>query len=442
MVLRWLICPVLFLAANLGLFLRPEAARAVVPAPWRIEFDGAVAGLHLKSVTLSQAFYIGQELQKMEGGSKKNEATVLERAASILGVETVTTEDMRGMEQRILELDTKRGPWAYAMGMLNFVNVMWFMSIMGILTTFMPVVAVLLQPFATLLRRLWTQVIYRLWTQVIYPALLRIHRWGVLETLAYAAAFVFLVHGGRYPAHFDDAGTFVSLTGGLAAIALWFYSTALHVTGGEPSESFVSLSNAFAALTLAPLAVTHQSRLMGTLTGFAFYGALGFSAFNVGLCFFIGFTSRDALIRVAVTSFLLICTLVTLHLCGVQGSYYVQPFGPALMCLGNVTYFLAMLISSSQHVCKNEKYVVLNACMVASLVAALATGHILGLAGMVNTTTVFLVLYAMTKINEMGIFRSPRWGVLYVFTCCVGMYNVSHWLHTHPEFLIDIFTFA
>merc|ERR550514_644915 len=72
------------------------------------------------------------------------------------------------------------------------------------------------------------------------------------------------------------------------------------------ADRLSQLRNLWLALTWAPLAVHFQSVLLGYLVVLALYMVLGFSGACHGLCYCIGFHSRDQMMRVAATSALLL----------------------------------------------------------------------------------------------------------------------------------------
>lgn len=57
------------------------------------------------------------------------------------------------------------------------------------------------------------------------------HRVGVFEACGYALAFMISVQSYRYPESQAQAAMMVGITGGLAFMPLWGYSTFLHTTG-------------------------------------------------------------------------------------------------------------------------------------------------------------------------------------------------------------------
>mmetsp|Transcript_13071 Transcript_13071/g.35871 ORF Transcript_13071/g.35871 Transcript_13071/m.35871 type:complete len:228 (-) Transcript_13071:201-884(-) len=218
-------------------------------------------------------------------------------------------------------------------------------------------------------------------------------------------------------------------------IPCWAYSTALHVKTRDGNQAqFFMLSNALIAATLAPLAIAHDSRLIGFVAVLAVYGAMGFLFQAFGFGFLVGFDSRDALYRCLASSVLLVVLFTSLRIFGLSPRF-MRPFATGAMCLGNVMYFLAMLIISSNFR-RDANYKACNAIMLASLVLAVLVGSVFALPAMSNTACVFFVLWAMTKETEQ------KWGefvIVVIFLNFVAMYYVAHYLNTHPELVTSMF---
>ena len=138
--------------------------------------------------------------------------------------------------------------------------------------------------------------------------------------------------------------------------------------------------------------------------------------------------------RCLVTSVLLVLCFTVLRALGVDPGK-LRPFAPAAMCLGNIMYFLALLIMSGSYR-RTKRHLIVNVIMVVSLVAAILFGSVLILPSMTNTATTFLVLWAMQKEIEVD------WGgvgIVVLFMNFVGLYFIAHYLHTHPEHIYSMF---
>lgn len=90
----------------------------------------------------------------------------------------------------------------------------------------------------------------------------------------------------RYP---QSSAAYVAVTGCLLSIPAFLYSTRLHVPSrdGRAPAGLATLLHAFLAVALAPVALRHDSQLIGFLAAGALFGAVGFSVIPSGLCWHV-----------------------------------------------------------------------------------------------------------------------------------------------------------
>eukprot|EP00746_Dinoflagellata_sp_MGD_P078416 gnl/MRDRNA2_/MRDRNA2_31362_c0_seq2.p1 gnl/MRDRNA2_/MRDRNA2_31362_c0~~gnl/MRDRNA2_/MRDRNA2_31362_c0_seq2.p1 ORF type:complete len:456 (+),score=41.66 gnl/MRDRNA2_/MRDRNA2_31362_c0_seq2:111-1478(+) len=440
---RWLLCPVVFIVAHWRLLVGPELLLKWYPAPWT-----PPSGKGLEQVlpphprNLYQAHELGwyasiysRDCQGINLERSDNIPgrcqELLREAASVLGLSEISGAQLQAVRGFLKDLDEQQSLMDRVRGFFSFVNIMWLISIVGILCSVGPMLVYIAGP---MLYRLASAVV----TRMVVPIGKALHRWGVFEVCGYMLALAFSIQGSRYPAGQEDAAMMVALTGGLALLPLWLYSTKLHVhTSGGNEKIFMAVTNSLLAATLAPLALIHDSRLIGFLTILAVYGALGFVCGAFGLGYYIGFAGEEAITRCITASVLLIVTFTTLRICAADLTF-MRPFATGAMCLGNVMYFLGLLIWSSKSRSYREAppYVARQAIMIGSLLIALLVGNVFSLNSMSNTATTFLVLWLMEKELEV---RWSGFGVVVLFANFVFLYFISHYLHTHPEHIVSLF---
>lgn len=221
----------------------------------------------------------------------------------------------------------------------------------------------------------------------------------------------------------------------------------------------------------------------------ALYAVLGFSGACYGLCYCIGFQSKDNMMRVAVTSALLLTGYSCLrllerhmpavdaalsHLLVINGigisaakisggepaheyrwsqsarSAWLQPFAPACTVLGALTLYLALLIVSSRYYypyeahgrstqpTKRLSYEFRNWVLVFCLLAGMLVGNLEGMPGLTNTATTFAVLWLMEKWCELHF--ECKWNTwLLVLALSIAVYNCALYLHLRPEFVASLF---
>ena len=129
-----------------------------------------------------------------------------------------------------------------------------------------------------------------------------------------------------------------------------------------------------------------------------------------------------------------LCFSCAAHLNGVDVRL-LRPFSCGIVVLGNICYFLALLILSFDWRPWRQSLPakIVNAC---SLVVAAAAGSILGIRAMTNTSVTFGVLFALSLGTHLN------WGgaaVVVVFLNFLALYAAAHTLSTHPGFVAGIF---
>lgn len=151
--------------------------------------------------------------------------------------------------------------------------------------------------------------------------------------------------------------------------------------------------------------------------------------------FVIGFESRQATLQCLAASAILVLTFSGLRLAGASPAL-LRPFATGAMVLGNVMYFLALLILSHRSRLTSDHgggaYMLSNGLMLTSLLCALLVGFVFGVDAMRNTAATFFVLWLMEK--QIEIDWGAAWLVV-VFANCVALFFLAHYLHVHPEIL-------
>jgi len=155
--------------------------------------------------------------------------------------------------------------------------------------------------------------------------------------------------------------------------------------------------------------------------------------------------------RSLATSVLLLTTAIAARtIGGVQLAF--QPFESAVSVLGSLVLFLALLIMSSRHYRPEGRrdwrsgdgwltrhYVQMNLAMIFAMCICELLGHVLGMAGLANTATTFLVLWLMEKYVEVHL--EAKWnGWLLTLIVSLVAWRTALWLHTHPTFVISMFS--
>jgi len=397
---------------------------------------------------LHQAFRLGQLAAQCSKWLGSCPGSTLAEAQDVVG-RPVSSEELLGVEALVMKLDQKSSVVNRLSGLLNFVNVVMFFSTLGILATVGPFLGVVLGPFLRKyvlgLLRVVSGALVRILTPPIefctktVPPLL--HRWGALEVGGYLLCFLLVATAASYPREHAGMGCMLGVAGGLATIPLLVYSASLHGAmpdlRADPSgkyEHFMCTINGMAAIAFMPIAYSFQSSLAGFLAVLCLYQALGFTAFSTFFGYAVGFNGRDALVRCAAASKLLLLLYAALAATGRTSGGIVAPFALGLQIMGSIAYFLALLIKSNRWCCGDERgYVRANALMGLSIVCYAFFGNVWSAPALSNTAVTFLVLWLMEV--QVDLLRSATVSVF--IGCCASAW-ACHYLSTHPAFLLSI----
>jgi len=318
------------------------------------------------------------------------------------------------------------------------VNFIWLCSIIGIVCAIIPFVGFMFSPVM--------EVLTRFFTHKILPVFRIFEESNGSVFLAFLICFWLEVHGLRYP---SETGFYVSLTGCLLAIPGWFYA------GRHAWAKSIEYQNlvhklclcGFLFLVWVPMAILLDSKLLGFLAMACFYYSMGFGVEHLPdrLGYRIGFEDESSLIRVVCSSAIIIIASILFKCFGLTRHRCFSPFSTAFNTLGPITYFLGLLIESSvignfwriMHGTVSMNWLMaMNALMIASIVLTLAVSYPLNIIPLRNTALVFAVLYVTDK---PCFFWTGDRCVVFVMSFFVALWQISLFLHSHPDFITDMF---
>ena len=162
--------------------------------------------------------------------------------------------------------------------MMNFVNIAWFVSIVGIVCTIIPFIVKLLLPLKDI------------FAGSVSSALLAMHRNGVFSMVGFYFCLCLVVQGSRYPPGYAHSAVMVSLSGAMGFAPCIVYSLSLLSRQEETGmRQITRIAMLYCLLVLAPLAVFFQSPLMGFLSCIALFDLCGFGIRYMGIGYEIGF---------------------------------------------------------------------------------------------------------------------------------------------------------
>lgn len=235
---RWLVCPLGFIVLQWTVLVGPQTVLPLVPALWSVPSNVSVeASLPPRPKSMLAAFELGRQVEAYEAAgcgdnlapqrqlrtrrqsppNTTGEASPCDRhrarAGAALDAPPLTALQMASAPRMI---EDSLSLSARAFGLLNFVNFIWLLAVAGALCTVGPCVVYL-----------FGDVVKRIARGVFEHLVLPLHKAGAFEVAAYVAAFLLTAQAYRYPASLSDAASVVGLTGGLALLPCWAYSTSL-----------------------------------------------------------------------------------------------------------------------------------------------------------------------------------------------------------------------
>lgn len=419
--MMWLTWPILFVVGITTFMLRPEVVLELTPSPW------AVA--QRKPDSLFQPIYPRTMLQTWDlaylACQVENDENVLSLDIKLDGKTTIIRrEQLLNMRTTLVEMESRKSIFQHVRGCFTFVNFIWLLSIVGIVTTASPVLMLIARPVHQLIRYLAIEMILP-FLRAIKP---------VYEAVAWMLCYSIVVQAYRY--NNTDSQVFICLTGLLGSILAMVYTTYLHVPKMRPADYQALVSVLFATSAL-PLAIRFNSVLIGFFGVVALYNALGFGVCVCDLCYMVGFETESALERCLLSSLMLLIGILWGHVVHPELVLYLRPLLPALNTLGSVMYFLALLIKT--HTTVYRGYWQMQVWMILSLLIVSAVGSIYQVDAVRNVAMVFTVLYIMEKISDLAFMVIPNLTVA-IFVISVLLWRFSLYLHQHPGIIISLFT--
>jgi hypothetical protein len=352
-----------------------------------------------------------------------NESLVI--ASSVLNVPTLTIQEFNDVLDQIKTTGKTNGLLDKLLGFFSFVNVLWIISIIGMAVLFFPALYSLIGSLAEDILKLIIKFSF------------------LIEPCSYAFCYYLVVSSTKYGSNTKTLNHSVySLNTGIfiafAGLALYTAATIYSYSKYEKKDKKVSMDLLY-VFTIIPyylMAYYYQSVLLGFCSVIAFYSMLGFGVRADTLSLYIGFANDDIMERICLISSLMILILFTSG--HTLPRDIVYPVSTALYIFGPITYYLALLIMSSKYYARND-YFKMQLTMIVSLVIGLFIGGTFNIASLFNVSITFMCLYLTDKTTEIVI---EKYTSICLFGLSLLLYKVSMYLHTHPEFVINMFNFT
>src|SRR3990167_3032941 len=358
--------------------------------------------------------------------------------AAVIAKRPVSMAELRAVRELIIDIDNETGIVGKVLGFFTFVNIIWIVSFLGLLITIIPCILVCAKPleqmiiaFAFLLKKIFLSKI----------------AFFFYEIFSWIFVSFWTIAAHQYPPEYNYLLGFFAVGWYFFFLYAWlkyhgYYSVAHNYSerwgaSMNPTATFV---NAFMGLFAFPMTFLFRSSLIGWVSVICLYSILGFTIIGGGLCYFIGFNSKETCARCVVTSFLFIVLFSAYKIAGLPVQYLI-PFASPLMILGNTVYFLGLLIIASSFYSRRnaEQYIIFQMLMILSIILAFFVGAVFSIAPMFNVAGVFFVMFIFEKVIELDVWRNGAGIWVLGFLLSVSLFIISFFLHGHPGIIVSLF---
>lgn len=187
----------------------------LTPSPWPIAAESKSNLNYRQPIypkTIVQAWDLGFLACRL-----KNDSKLLSVGIEIEGKHMVIKpKELLDMRATLVDMESRKSILQHVRGFFTFVNFIWLLSIVGIVTTASPVLMLIAHPIHQLIRYLAIEIILP-FLQAIKP---------VYEATAWILCYGFIVHAYRYSD--SDSQVFICLTGIFGSMFAMAYTTHLH----------------------------------------------------------------------------------------------------------------------------------------------------------------------------------------------------------------------
>ena len=343
-------------------------------------------------------------------------------------------------------------------GFFSFVNIMWFIGIMLLVVSVSALIihyrAFFIALFAplyksvTVLAALFKRLFYFL--PIAARLIARIPS-VFYELLLYGLCLVLIGNG------YEDNSIreYLALTGCFALVAVFIFSINLHRDTFENIAQWltrhninpVSIANLVVLIVFAPVAMYHDSQLIGVFAVLALMSWLGFSFSFQSLSYAVGFVGHSVIPRSLMVSAILIAVYSALEFSALQLGPFIV-FRSGALYVGTAVYFIGLLIVSSKHylMIADEdspagaeshaytlgRYVVWQIVTIASGVVALYLGSVYEIHQLKGVGGSLFFLYVFEKFFEIPWARAAfAWAA---FLLGAMLFASAFLIHRHPMY--------
>lgn len=273
-------------------------------------------------------------------------------------------------------------------------------------------------------------------TLYYFGPVLRSLPYELYEIVAWAACFTGLLSQRLWPM----TAYWLVIPGAMAVLPCFWLTKALHFPGLDTRGASARAASTVCLVIWGSFALLYRNPLLGFLAVAALQTRLGFSVFAMPLCYFFGFTEKDAIPRSMGASFIMLAVYVFGSSAG-AGHWILDVFGPAMLKLGAFVYFTGCLIVSNRYYHRaahdsavDAQYVLLQLLTIMSGSAALYLGALLEIPVLSGIGGTFFALFLVEKYLEIPWRKVGwSWGLLGL---SLGLYFLAGFATAHPRYFI------
>eukprot|EP01083_Nonionella_stella_P073367 198326_1 len=435
--------------------------------------------------TMCEAFQLGrfqQQLSIINNNTHHSDDTtskieqVLNRASAVFETNQkyrpkfTEQEQLNNLLQKIKEIENRKSVFQKIFGLFSFINILWFLSILGIIYSIFPVIYHSGKSVYDFLCEIFSGLIRELLQKIFVSRI----AFETYEFLLYFIVFYIIFLAANIPRNHRYLTTsfYIAFTGVSSYFFVFYVSnfyinhtlTSYRMCKTDFTETMSWIFLLYSFLTM-PLAIKFQSKLFAFMTVCGIYQYLGFyiNAFYGG--YVIGFNTKDDLENCIVVSLCLSITMIAIRLIHFhrifnvflsaqeskkrnQDKFKVVLFGGIkyfempLVIMSNIVLFLGLLIYCNNWVCYDYRdcnYWTAQTWMISALLISAFFGNYLCSPSMTSIAYVFTVLYVMSKSLEFEWLWRGKMVWYSMFITSVIYYKLALYLHANPAVIVNIF---
>lgn len=447
--IRFWVCPVLFLILSWMLISTNYSQKIKDTFP---EIKDPFASLTQKQEFINyeeqknSASFMQGDLHRNYTLPTVNKTKILEDATKFVGQKTrqIYLDEFLGLYDNLVKGEHHKSMLSRVGGIFSFVNIIWFLAIIGITVSLGPAlwdITAPLRKFFTGLFTWFAKKIVAFFINYILPNILRQHSWGFLEILLYLFTMTILTQTHRMDPT-ETVTLMISITAHALLVLCYIYS---HMIWSEISfnykhrEIFYGSTLLFLCVCLIPAVFYLQSDFQGVVAVFCFW--LGFykwgrlyDQFKLFFCPYGPHWKN----RMKATTLVVFITDIAIRLCAKYQEFdLLSNFTVGLSIFG-IKLILTWRVIKSQTKSINrwdshdKKH---QAKMIVCLLICFGLGYGFDIVGMQNEAIMFSIIYGIALISMFDWFSF--WVKCFIISLIA--YKSAMYLHGNPDFLIQMF---